>query len=134
MINAILNYKIITKGEMKMKLLVFVLNNTEKLESFLTEFAYAGIGGATVLSSTGMARVLTSHDDNEEDIPLFNALRSLLNPEREKSNTIFTVLPDEQVPTAIETIERVVGDLNNKDTGIVFTLPIDFVKGLPHLE
>ena len=59
-----------------MRLLFFVMNKTDKLEKLLTEFLQAGIKGATVLSSTGMARVLTNHDD-EEDIPFLGSLRAM---------------------------------------------------------
>ncbi len=116
-----------------MRLLFFVMNKTDKLEKLLTEFLQAGIKGATVLSSTGMARVLTSHDD-EEDIPFLGSLRAMLNPERQKSNTIFAVIENGQLKTAVDAIERVVGDLSSKDTGIVFSFPIDYVKGLPQIE
>lgn len=116
-----------------LRVLFFVLNKTEKLDDILTEFAHNGIGGATILSSTGMARVLSSHTD-DDDIPFLGSVRAFLNPDRKKSNTIFAVLNDEQVNTAVEVIEKTVGNLNHKDTGIVFTFPVDFVKGLPQSE
>ena len=116
----------------EMKLLVFVLNMHERLDALLTEFAHKGIGGATILESTGMAEVLQDHD--EEDIPFLGSLRSLLNPEREKSDTIFLVLHEEKVSEAVQIFEQMVGNLNNKNTGIAFSLPVDFVKGIPNLE
>lgn len=115
-----------------MKLMVFVLNKTEKLEPLLAELLQAGISGATILQSTGMARVLTQYDGN--DIPFIGSIRALLNPERSKSETILFVIKDDQTEIAVATIEKVVGNICNKDTGIIFTVPIDFAKGLPHLE
>ncbi|WMJ83759.1 P-II family nitrogen regulator [Oscillospiraceae bacterium LTW-04] len=115
-----------------MRLMVFVLNKTELLEPLLAEFLQAGISGATILESTGMARVLTQYEGNE--IPFIGSIRALLNPERSKSETILFVIKDEQLKTAVATIEKVVGNIYNKDTGIIFSIPIDFVKGLPHLE
>lgn len=111
-----------------MKLLIFVLNKTEKLEELLAEFVHIGICGSTVLSSTGMARILTNY--SHEELPFLGSIRTLLYPERNKSNTIFTVLKDEQVQLAAQAVEKVVGDLNQKDTGILFTVPIDFIKGM----
>jgi hypothetical protein len=112
-----------------MKLLFFVLNKTEKLDDVLTEFTRRNINGATVLDSTGMARLLSrKHDDDE--IPFLGSLRAFLNPEREKNNIILTVIEDNQLSTAVEAIESVVGDLSCKDTGVVFSVPIDFTKGL----
>ena len=41
-----------------------------------------------------------------------------------------TVLKDEQVDEALAAIEETVGDLSKPDTGIVFTVPVDFIKGM----
>lgn len=112
-----------------MKLLFFVLNRTDKLDEVLTEFARRNINGATVLDSMGMARLLSDkHDDAE--IPFLGSLRAFLNPEREKSNLIFTAIQDSQLSEAVSAIEHVVGDLSGKDTGVVFSVPIDFAKGI----
>jgi len=115
-----------------MRLLVLVLNHEDKLEDLLAEFLKIGISGATVLSSTGMARVLTGL--NEEDIPLFGSIRALLNPEREQNHTILTVIRNEQLAVAVEAIESVIGDLSEKDSGIVFSMPVDFVRGISTIE
>lgn len=112
-----------------MKLLFFVLNKTEKLDEVLVEFVNRNITGATVIDSAGMARLLSNNHDNAE-IPFLGSLRNYLYPEREKSYTILTVIEDNQLEAAIEAIEMVVGDLLEKDTGIVFSVPIDFMKGI----
>ncbi len=112
-----------------MKLLFFVLNETEKLDDVLTELATNGIKGATVIDSMGMARILSNnHDDNE--ISFLSSLRSFLSPEREKNNLIFTVIRENQLETAVKAIESVTGDLSRKNTGVIFSVPIDFTKGI----
>jgi nitrogen regulatory protein PII len=114
---------------MRMKLLFFVLNETEKLDDVLTELATNGIKGATVIDSMGMARILSNnHDDNE--ISFLSSLRSFLNPEREKNNLIFTVINDTQLEIAVKAIESVTGDLSQKNTGVIFSVPVDFTKGI----
>jgi hypothetical protein len=111
-----------------MNLLVFVLHNHEKLDAVLTELERAGICGATVIDSTGMAKVL--HHE-EEDVMLLGALRNFLNgASRTKSNTIFTIIPTEQLQPAVEAFERIVGDLDQQNVGIAFSLPVDYVKGV----
>jgi len=115
-----------------MRLLVLVLNHEDKLEDLLAEFLKIGISGATVISSTGMARVLTGRD--EEDIPLFGSIRAFLNPEREQNHTILTVIRNEQLSVAVAAIESVIGDLSEKDSGIVFSMPVDFVRGISTIE
>ncbi len=112
-----------------MRLLVLILNKVELLDELLTAFTDCGIQGATILTSTGMARELARADGNN-DVPFLGSLRALLDPEREENKTIFTVLREEQVGAAVETIEAVVGDLSDPDTGILFTLPVDYMKGM----
>lgn len=111
-----------------MRLLFYVLNKTEKLDAILTEFARKNIGG-TVLESMGMARLLSSKHD-EDEIPFLGSLRKFLNPEREKNNVIFAIIRDDQLTEAVSVIEEIVGDLNEKNNGVVFSLPIDFTKGI----
>lgn len=112
-----------------MKLLIFVLNKTEKLDDVLTEFARRNMCGATVLDSMGMARMLAGTHD-EEEIPFLGSLRQFLNSERRQNNVILAAIDDEQVDEAVAAIESVVGDLSNEDTGVVFCLPIDYTKGI----
>lgn len=112
-----------------MKVLFFVLNKTEKLDDVLMEFVKRDINGATVIDSAGMARILCNKHDNDE-IPFLGSIRAYLYPEREKSNIILTVIEDNKLDEAVEAIESVIGDLSKNDTGIVFSVPIDFVKGI----
>ena len=112
-----------------MKLLFFVLNKTEKLDEVLTEFANRNISGATVIDSMGMARLL-SHKHDEDEIPFLGSLRVFLNPERVSNKVIFTVIEDKQLNEVVDAIESVVGDITCEDTGVVFSVPIDFTKGL----
>ncbi|HOP11164.1 MAG TPA: hypothetical protein PK629_06715 [Oscillospiraceae bacterium] len=117
---------------MDMKLVVFVLNKTEKLEAVLEELARENICGGTILRSEGMARVLKDYEGN--DIPFIGSIRAIINPERKESRTLLLVIKDEQLEVVTRAIEKVVGDICGKDTGIVFSVPVDFTKGLPHLE
>ncbi len=108
-----------------MKLVVFVLNNTNLLDEFLHDLNDHNIHGATIISSTGMARKLIENDD----MKFIGSLKTLFDNPRVESNVILMALPDELVNVAYEAIERVAGDLTKPNTGIVFTLPIETVKG-----
>jgi hypothetical protein len=46
---------------------------------------------------------------------------------------MFVLLKAEQIQVAIDAIEDVVGDLDQPDTGIVMTIPIDGFKGVQGL-
>lgn len=112
-----------------MKLLFFVLNKTEKIDDVLTAFAHNNICGATVIESVGMARLLSQKHD-EAEIPFLASLRQYLNPEKQKNLVLFAVIQNDQFQDAVDAIESVVGDLSFGDTGVVFSVPIDFTKGL----
>lgn len=111
-----------------MELLVFVLYDHEKLDEVLTSLEENGINGATIIESTGMAKVL--HHDEESSL-LYGMIRNVLNnPSRSKSNTILMVLEKKDRDNAIAAIENVVGDINRENVGIIFSVPVDFVKGI----
>lgn len=112
-----------------MRLFFYILNKTEKLDAILTEFALGGISGATVIESTGMARIL-SHKHDDDELPFLASLRHFLNPERDNSNVIFTIIRDDQLTAAVEIIEKIVGDLSKKNNGVVFSFPVDYAKGM----
>ncbi len=108
-----------------MKLLVLILNQTESLEPVLEKLERAGVRGATILSSRGMVMALENYVDGS----LLGSLRAVLDPGREENKTVLAVLPDEKVTVAVDAIESVVGSLEKPNTGIVFTVPVDFLKG-----
>ena len=112
-----------------MQVLFFVLNAPEKLDELLSQMERHGIHGATIFESTGMARVMKSHHD-EDEFEFLSAVRMYLSRSRQKNYTIMTLLADDQVDGAVETIESVVGSLENENTGLLFTFPVGYVRGL----
>jgi len=111
-----------------MQLLVLVLNKVELLDELLKNFVKAGIKGATILDSMGMARALTS--GGNEDIPIFGSLKLIMNEGHPFNKTLFIVLEDNQIDTCIRCIKKVVGDLNKPDVGILFTIPVNYFEGI----
>lgn len=112
-----------------MKLLVFILHNDELLDDLLQSFLDAKIKGATILDSMGMVGALTS--SGKSDIPLFGSLKLMLNQGNPSNKTIFVALEDDQVDDCIKCIKNVVGSLQKSNSGILFTLPIDYLEGFP---
>ena len=107
-----------------MKLVVFVLNNTDKLDELMVELSEAGIRGATIIESSGMAQVLTH---SGEDDPLIAYLRSIVDPSKDNNKTILFVSEEEEIVTIREVIKK---DLSEPQTGILFTIPVDFTDGI----
>jgi len=107
------------------KLLIFVLNKEEFLEDVLEAFVEAGIPGATILDSEGMGRFLTY------EVPLFADFKEFMRGNKPYNKTIFSVVDDEKKVKKVEKlIEKICGDLSEPGTGILFTIPVDYVRGL----
>jgi nitrogen regulatory protein PII len=107
-----------------MKLLILILNKVEKLEEVLEGFIEIGITGATVIDSVGMGHILS------EEVPIFAGLRFMCAGTKPHNKTIFSAIQDEKETPAIELLRKILGDLNQPGTGIVFSIPIDKVEGL----
>lgn len=112
-----------------MKLLVFILNDEEKLEEVLEAYVEAGVSGATLLDSEGMGRFLTY------EVPLFAGFKEFMKGNRPYNKTILSVIRDERVIDRLKPlIDRIVGGLENPGTGIMFTVPVDWAAGLVREE
>ena len=109
-----------------MKLLIIVLNKTECLERLLTAFGNNQIPGATIIDSRGMAQELEDFDD----LDFMFSLRMLISPAHRENKTIFMVVSEDLVPKVSRIVNEVTGGLDQPDTGILFTVPIDHIEGL----
>ncbi len=108
-----------------MKLMVIILNKTEVLEYLLEGLSAAGIGGATIIQSSGLAMTLQKMNSSF----LSASIRSMLTGEEEDNRTILSVINDDQLDTVRRVVYNTVGDLSQPNTGIMFTVPLDFVEG-----
>lgn len=114
-----------------MKLLVFILNKPEKLDRLLKRLAEEHLTGATVFSSSGMATSLISSND-ESLSNIFGSLRQILKDTKKENKTLMMVTSEKNVERVEEIIEEVVGNLDEPNTGILFTIPVDYVRGFKH--
>lgn len=108
-----------------MELLVCVVNDPNKIDEILEAFLEIGITGATIIDSAGMGGTLV------KDVPVFADFKQVLPGQTTNNKTIFSVIADkEKLQQAITAIEQIVGNLQSPATGIIFTVPVNFVKGL----
>ncbi len=113
-----------------MKLILFVLHDAEKLRALLDAWKKAGVSGATVLFSTGLGRMDQSMA-LRDDLPLMPSLEDFLPQPERLSRTIFTMIDDEAVvEKVVEATQEVVGDLCERDRGLLMILPVSQVYGL----
>lgn len=118
------------KKTMNKHMLVLVLTHKESMNQVIKAFAENDIHGSTIIDSMGMAAVINNED--YEDLPMFGILRHIMDDddEKEKNYTVFTVLNDEDLEKAKKIVKEVCGNLNKPNSGIMFTLPVDFVEGV----
>ena len=112
-----------------MYLILFVLNDPDKLEELLIAWEENGIQVATVLFSTGLGRI-RELDAWRDDMPLIPSLRDFYEVPANMNRTIFTVVKDEaQVDAIVAATKNVVGELDEQETGLLLVLPIFQVYG-----
>jgi nitrogen regulatory protein PII len=102
----------------------FVLDNPDLLDDVLDAWYAAGIGGVTILESTGFHRRRRQH------IPmryLFGGGES----EEQGNLTLLAIVPDDTaVQTCLTRAESIVGDLSQPNTGVFTAWPLNTVKGI----
>lgn len=109
-----------------MELLITILDQSENIEDIMLEFTKLGIKGSTIIESQGMANILSE----SEEFNLFSSLKLLMNDGRAEKKTILTVLNSSMVDSAIAAIKKFV-DIDAPGSGIIFTLPVGRVVGIP---
>lgn len=115
-----------------MKLMVLILNKIESLEYLLEGLSAAGIGGATIIDSAGLMMTLSKMESSF----ISSSIRALFTGDGADTDnkTIISVIKDNQLDIARRVVYSTVGDLAKPNTGILFTVPIDFVEGTKKIE
>ncbi|MBI3173018.1 MAG: hypothetical protein HYZ25_04825 [Chloroflexi bacterium] len=119
-----------------MYLVLFVLHDPDYLEEVLAAWEAEGVGGVTVLFSTGLGRI-RQKSGIRDDIPLMPSLDDFYEAPESLSRTLFTTVSDHALVDALVTAtRRVVGNLEDPDTGVLMVLPVaeayGLQKGKPH--
>ena len=68
-----------------MKLLMVVLNSSDKIEEVLEGLIEVGVTGATVVDCVGMGSII-------EGVPLFAGLRNVFRAAKPRNNMLFSVI------------------------------------------
>lgn len=112
-----------------MFMIMFVLNDRKQIDLILNEWNEAGIKGATLMESTGAYR-------HRMRIPGRYAYATT-NVD-EGNITLFAIVPDQAaVNNCLAATEKVVGDLNEPNTGVFTYWLLSNVKGImkhQHIE
>lgn len=109
---------------MSQELLVCVLNRPEAVEDVISAFLSIGVTGCTIVDSKGMGKVIS------QDIPIFAGFQSLFAGVRESNVMIFSVMDSDMVDEAIKVVEEAYTSFTEPSSGIIFTIPVNKVKGV----
>ena len=113
-----------------MYLVLLVLNDPDKLEELLIAWEENGVQGATVLFSTGLGRI-RQMDTRRDDMPLIPSLRDFYEIPENMNRTIFTIVKNEaQVEAIVAATKKVVGELDEMETGLLLVLPVAQAYGV----
>jgi nitrogen regulatory protein PII len=113
-----------------MYMILFVLNDPDRLEEVLTAWEEAGVGGITVLPSTGLGRI-RQKEGLRDDVPLIPSLEDFYHHESDISHTLFTLVESEALARKVlQATEAIVGNLEDPGNGILAVLPTVSVHGL----
>ncbi len=111
-----------------MHMIMFVLDNPEKLDNILDAWEQIGIRGVTIVESTGIQRLRKKR----ARIPMRFAIEPMVFGGEEGNLTLFTMVEgSEMVQRCLQTTEEIVGNLDKPDTGILAAWPLSTIKGLP---
>ncbi len=111
-----------------MQLLCVIISKTDCVPVIVSEMLDKGYGDPTVLSCEGAMHLF--ENSSIEPPPIFGILRHIANPIQTESKLMLLVLPDEKLEDAQKIIDEKIGGIDNPNTGIMFSLSINNVKGL----
>jgi nitrogen regulatory protein PII len=109
-------------------LVVFVLNDPNLCNDILDAWEDAGIRGITILESSGLGRVRQA--GLKDDLPLMPSLSDLFKDAETRHRTLFTIINgQEKVADLVNATQSIVGDLENENTGLLFSVAVSEVFG-----
>ncbi len=110
-----------------MQLIFIIMKQLDKTDDLMIALANAGIKGATIIESSGMAKVLYKL----ESIPAVDILGHILNKENTNaSQTILIAVSDDMVDVVRKTAKDILGDLSIPNAGVIFGVPVSFSEGI----
>jgi len=109
---------------------ILVVHDVERFEDVIEAWRDAGVTGATILPSLGVASM-----DNEralrEDLPLMPLISNLFAEDEVLNRTLFSILEGKElVDRVVKSTQAILGDLNSPNNGVMAVLPVEQAFGL----
>ena len=107
-----------------MYLIILFLHNPDLLEELMEAWDQEGVNGATILFSVGMGKFLEKQG-LRDDIPLIPSLEDFYEASETLSRTIFATVKEETlIDKIVAATQRVMGDLNQPENGMLLVMPV----------
>jgi hypothetical protein len=111
-------------------LVILVVHDIEKLEDVVAGWRSAGVGGATILPSLGLAS-LDKKRALREDMPLMPLMDAIFEDDEELNRTLFTIIDGkETLDKVVEVTQNILGDLDSPNNGVMAILPVEAAYGV----
>jgi len=111
-----------------MFMIMFILDDILFADDILKSWSEIGITRATIIESRG------SHRRLEKVIPMRYAFGTGVSEETGNLTFFVTVETNQMVKACLDAVEKIVGNLDQPNTGIFSAWPLSLVKGIPPLE
>ena len=111
-----------------MYMILFVLDDPDKLDGILDAWESVGVSGVTIIESTGIHRVRNAR----QKVPMRYIFGSIGTKIEVGHFTLLALVNDEQVvQDCLEATESLVGSLEEPNTGVFSAWPVPIVRGVP---
>lgn len=109
---------------MELKLLICFIHKKKLLDQVLAKLIDLGVGGATVIDSTGIGR------SKADDIMIYEGYKDVLRGAKKNHYTVMCVINKSKVKEISSELTSLYGDFEQKGIGFFFTIPIDKMWGI----
>ncbi len=107
--------------------MVLVLHDLGLIDDIIKAWREAGAPAITILDSVG-TREIEDHG-RLDDLPLMPSITDLLQEDDAPRKTMFAIIENDKVDPIIEATEATLGDLTEKDKGILMVIELARVVG-----
>lgn len=109
---------------MQLKLLVCFIHKKKLLDQVLAKLIELGVGGATVIDTTGVGR------SKVEDILLYEGFKDVLRGAQKDHFTVLCAIQEAQIEPVAKDLSELYENFAQKGVGFFLTVPIDRVWGI----
>ncbi len=106
---------------------VLVLHDLGLLDDIIKAWREAGAPAITILDSVG-TREIEEHG-RLDDLPLMPSIKDLIQADDAPRKTMFAICENDNVDSIIQATEATLGDLTEKDKGILMVIELAKVVG-----